>query len=54
MPVYEFVCLKCRKEFTLTLPLREYEKGDFRCPHCKSRSVEQLVTTCEVVTSKKS
>jgi putative FmdB family regulatory protein len=54
MPIYEFDCLKCRREFKLVLSLREYEKKNVSCPRCKSKKVEQILTSCQVVTSKKS
>jgi putative FmdB family regulatory protein len=54
MPVYEFVCLECSREFALALSLREYELKDLACPQCKSKMIERLVTTCEVITSRKS
>jgi putative FmdB family regulatory protein len=54
MPMYEFACLDCGREFTLILSLREYERKDVSCPQCKSKSIERLVTTCEVITSRKS
>jgi putative FmdB family regulatory protein len=54
MPVYEFHCRKCDKEFTLVLSIGEHERHDFTCPHCQSKDVEQAVTTVSVVTSKKS
>jgi len=54
MPIYEFDCLECGREFRLVLSLREYEEKKVSCPHCKSKKVEQLVTSCEVVTSRKS
>lgn len=54
MPVYEYACLDCGKEFTLTVSLHEHETMHATCPHCHSRSVEQLPAACEVVTSRKS
>ncbi len=54
MPTYEFTCQKCNKEFTLIIPISEYEKGNFRCPKCKSKRVKQQITSFQVVTSKKS
>ncbi len=54
MPVYEFLCRKCDKEFTLVLRIEEYERHDFTCPHCRSTEVEQAVTTFSVITPKKS
>jgi putative FmdB family regulatory protein len=54
MPTYEFDCLKCGRKFTLVLSLRDHEKENVSCPRCKSKKVEQLVTSCQVVTSRKS
>jgi putative FmdB family regulatory protein len=55
MPVYDYACLECGKEFTIVLSLREHdEKRVVACPECKSHRVESLVSTCEVITSKKS
>ena len=54
MPLYEFECQDCGKEFEQTLTVKEYEKGGFKCPHCNSRKVERLVTSAQVITSKKS
>jgi len=54
MPVYEFVCLECGREFTLVLSVHEYERRDVSCPQCRSKMIERLVTSCEVITSKKS
>lgn len=54
MPVYEFACLDCGREFTLVLSIHDYERRGFVCPHCKSKAVERLATTCGVITSKKS
>ena len=54
MPTYEFVCKGCKKKFTLMLRLEAYEKGKFSCPHCKSRKVEQQISSFQTKTSKKS
>lgn len=54
MPVYEFKCEKCKKRFTLTITVSEYEKKKFRCPKCKSTRVKQQITSFETITSKKS
>ncbi len=54
MPTYDFRCKKCKKEFSIMLSLREYEKGKVDCPHCKGKQVEQLVTHFMTKTSSKS
>ena len=54
MPIYEFQCQKCGKEFSLVLPVKEYEQKGFACPACQTKEVEQLVTATNVITSRKS
>jgi putative FmdB family regulatory protein len=54
MPLYEFTCLNCHKDFSLALTVRSYEQRGFECPHCHSRQVERTITHVEVVTSRKS
>ncbi len=54
MPQYVFLCHGCRKEFTLILLMSELEKGGIKCPHCKSKKVEQQVAAFSAITSKKS
>ena len=36
MPIYEYLCKKCSKSFTLTMSISEHEKKTVQCPHCKS------------------
>ena len=54
MPIYEFICEKCKKPFTLTMTFSEYERRRFKCPKCKSTKVRQQVTSFQAITSKKS
>ena len=54
MPTYDFVCEKCKKRFTLSMSISEYEQKKQRCPKCKSTKIKQQLTPFEVVTSKKS
>lgn len=54
MPQYEFLCTACKKPFSTTLTLTEYEKGKIACPKCGSRKINQRVSTFFAVTSKKS
>ena len=54
MPVYEFKCEGCKKRFSLTMPISEYEKKKFKCPKCKSSEVKQQITSFQTVTSRKS
>jgi putative FmdB family regulatory protein len=54
MPHYEYACKECKKTFSLILTLAEYDKGNVACPKCKSKKVEQKLSTVFTVTSKKS
>ena len=54
MPSYEFLCEKCKKVFTITLSISEYEKKKFKCPKCMSEEVRQQLTHFQTKTSKKS
>lgn len=54
MPSYAFVCKECKKSFTLTMTLAEYDKGKITCPGCKSRKVEQKPAAFFAVSAKKS
>ncbi len=54
MPTYDYICAKCKKPVTLTLTLREYEKGKAKCPHCGDVKLKQQVTSFMTKTSRKS
>ncbi len=54
MPSYEYTCLKCKKDFSVIITLREYEHGKVKCPKCKSPKLEQKPAAFFAVTSKKS
>ncbi len=54
MPDYQYLCLNCKKKFSVVLTLAEYEKGRVKCPKCGSQKVEQQWAASYVVTSKKS
>ena len=54
MPQYEFFCKDCQKLFSLMLSFSEYERGNFECPTCHGKQVEQRLAPFFAVTSKKS
>ncbi|MFB0554728.1 MAG: zinc ribbon domain-containing protein [Phycisphaerae bacterium] len=55
MPTYEYHCNKCDKNFSKIMTLTEHErKPRAACPKCASRKVEQLPSSFQAVTSKKS
>jgi putative FmdB family regulatory protein len=51
MPVYEYHCDKCDREVTLTLTIREHEKGEIKCPKCGGKSLRPLLTSSFVTAS---
>jgi putative FmdB family regulatory protein len=54
VPIYEFECQKCGKEFNLVLSVKQYEQKEFACPACQAKEVELLITSTNVITSRKS
>ncbi len=54
MPLYEFECQKCGKEFEMPLSVKQFEHKEYACPGCQSKDVQPLVTSTNVITSKKS
>ncbi len=53
MPNYEFFCEKCNKEVTLTLSMRERDRGDYKCPGCGGKALQPLMGTFFSKTSRK-
>ncbi len=41
MPQYDFLCQSCKKLFSKTLTLPEYEQAVICCPYCGTDDVEQ-------------
>jgi len=55
MPVYEYTCKDCGKEFTVFLTIKEFEVNPrIKCPHCGSDHVEKKLSAFMTKTSKKS
>jgi len=54
VPHYEYLCLGCGKKFSVPLTLAEHEKGQVKCPKCRSTKVEQQWAAFYATTSKKS
>jgi Zn finger protein HypA/HybF involved in hydrogenase expression len=41
VPQYDFLCQSCKRLFSKTLTLPEYEQAEIICPHCRSDQVQQ-------------
>ena len=54
MPSYEYRCLKCNKEFSATLTIKEHDGHKAKCPKCGGKRLEQLITSFLTKTSRKS
>lgn len=54
MPIYEYRCEKCAKNFSVIMHIAEHDKGEMTCPECKGTSVVQQYTAFYAKTSKKS
>ena len=53
MPVYEYKCHKCDRNFEVSRSMTEAE-GHLTCPSCGSTQIERVYTSVFAKTSKKS
>ena len=53
MPVYEYVCVDCKKKFCKVRRISAYKKA-VKCPKCNSQHVERRWSSISVATSTKS
>jgi putative FmdB family regulatory protein len=54
MPIYEYRCRGCGKEFSHRRSISAQHETPPSCPRCASRDVQQLFRSVNVQTSKKS
>jgi putative FmdB family regulatory protein len=55
MPLYEYFCESCRKDFEVALTLKEHDHEEqIACPKCGGHNVHQVAAAFTAVTSKKS
>jgi putative FmdB family regulatory protein len=54
MPVYDYICNDCHKEFEIVVTLSEHDRQHIKCPKCGSKNVKQEATDFFALTSKKS
>ena len=53
MPIYEYVCQKCKKSFELVRRIKENGRKAVTCPKCASKKVERRWSSVSVATSRK-
>ena len=54
MPVYEFSCQDCHKDFEISRPISEATTGSAPCPNCGSKKTERTWSSIFAITGKKS
>ncbi|MCG6929652.1 MAG: zinc ribbon domain-containing protein [Desulfofustis sp.] len=54
MPVYDYRCEKCDRDFSLEMKISDYTKKKISCPKCKSKKVKRQISSFQTITSKKS
>jgi putative FmdB family regulatory protein len=54
MPTYEYRCRDCHQVFDRVEPLADHGSKRPPCPKCKSKNVEQVLTSFFAKTSHKS
>jgi len=54
MPLYEYICRKCKKRFSELLRIKEHDSKRIHCPKCKSRDVKAVIEPFFAKTSRKS
>ena len=53
MPVYEYVCEKCGKPFSLFLSYADYDAAVVNCPDCGSGEIRRKIRPIRVATDEK-
>ena len=54
MPIYEYHCLSCGKDFEQHERLRDHGQAAVACPHCRAKRVERVFTSFYAKTIRKS
>ena len=55
MPLYEFFCKRCKKQFQEVMHVEEHDKGVAVCPSCRKKDeVERRMSVFHAVTPRKS
>jgi putative FmdB family regulatory protein len=43
MPLYEYICRKCRHKFDEVLSVKEHDTKKIRCPKCQSEDLGKVI-----------
>ena len=54
MPTYDFRCGGCRKKYTVTMSISEWDQKRIKCPKCGSSKKEAVFSSFFAKTSRKS
>ena len=54
MPVYDYHCASCSRDFSVTESIAHHERAKVACPHCKSTRVERVFRPFYAKTVRKS
>lgn len=54
MPVYDYICLNCKKRFDVFMSYREYGQRPVVCTHCGSSNVRRRLPRVRVAKSEES
>jgi len=53
MPVYDYSCRDCGREFIVVESLKDHETAKPQCPECSSSNVKRVIAGVHVQTGKK-
>ncbi len=53
MPIYTYLCKKCKGKFDLLVGVNQ-EKKTLECPHCKSKDIERVFSSFAISGTDKS
>ena len=54
MPVYEYRCQVCKKQFEVFLSYQDYEKKTITCPDCGANNIRRMISKVRIAKSEDS
>ncbi len=43
MPLYEYICRKCHRQFAEVMSIKEHDDRQVRCPKCASTDLQKVI-----------